>query len=110
MGIQKATYVDIISAIEFDQSGDHFAIGDRGGRVVLFERNDAKDHGGNRKDLEMMDYPGTRHSEFHYKTEFQSLEPEMWVWMNFTVFVIEANGKTDGFTSSTKSNSICIQC
>jgi len=35
--------VDIISAIEFDKSGDHLATGDRGGRVVLFERTDSKD-------------------------------------------------------------------
>ena len=35
--------VDIISAIEFDKSGDHLATGDRGGRVVLFERTDSGD-------------------------------------------------------------------
>lgn len=35
--------VDIISAIEFDKSGEHLATGDRGGRVVLFERTDGKD-------------------------------------------------------------------
>lgn len=35
--------VDIISAIEFDKSGDHLATGDRGGRVVLFERTDTRD-------------------------------------------------------------------
>jgi serine/threonine-protein phosphatase 2A regulatory subunit B len=29
---------DIISAVEFDKSGEHLATGDRGGRVVLFER------------------------------------------------------------------------
>lgn len=34
--------VDIISAIEFDKTGDHLATGDRGGRVVLFERTDKK--------------------------------------------------------------------
>ncbi|KAJ0008350.1 hypothetical protein Pint_28807 [Pistacia integerrima] len=68
--------VDIISAIEFDKSGDHLATGDRGGRVVLFERTDNKDHGGSRRDLERMDYPITRHPEFRYKTEFQSHEPE----------------------------------
>ena len=33
--IQEA---DIISAIEFDRDGMHLATGDRGGRVVLFER------------------------------------------------------------------------
>jgi len=33
---------DIISAVEFDSSGDYLAIGDRGGRVVILERNNAK--------------------------------------------------------------------
>ncbi|CAI0462150.1 unnamed protein product [Linum tenue] len=75
--------VDIISAIEFDKTGDHLATGDRGGRVVLFERTDTKDvcysHGGSRRDLERMDYPITRHPEFRYKTEFQSHEPEVYL-------------------------------
>jgi hypothetical protein len=35
--------VDVISAIEFNKAGHHLATGDRGGRVVLFERTDAKD-------------------------------------------------------------------
>ena len=35
--------VDIISAIEFDKTGEHLATGDRGGRVVLFDRVDAPD-------------------------------------------------------------------
>ncbi|CAL9117856.1 unnamed protein product [Musa textilis] len=68
-------YFDIISAIEFDKSGDHLATGDRGGRVVLFERTDVKNLG-SRKDLEAQDYPISRHPEFRYKTEFQSHEPE----------------------------------
>ncbi|RVW52437.1 Serine/threonine protein phosphatase 2A 55 kDa regulatory subunit B beta isoform [Vitis vinifera] len=68
--------VDIISAIEFDKTGDHLATGDRGGRVVLFNRTDMRDHGGNRRDLETADYSPSRHPEFHYKTEFQSHEPE----------------------------------
>lgn len=72
---EEVQEVDIISAIEFDKSGDHLATGDRGGRVVLFERTDTKDHGGSRRDLERMDYP-IRHPEFRYKTEFQSHEPE----------------------------------
>jgi hypothetical protein len=29
---------DIISTVEFDYDGQHLATGDRGGRVVLFER------------------------------------------------------------------------
>lgn len=31
---------DIISAVEFDHTGDYLATGDKGGRVVLFERNE----------------------------------------------------------------------
>ncbi|KAL2937665.1 Serine/threonine protein phosphatase 2A 55 kDa regulatory subunit B beta isoform [Bienertia sinuspersici] len=73
---EEVQEVDIISAIEFDKTGDHLATGDRGGRVVLFERTDTKDHGVNRRDLERTDYPISRHPEFRYKTEFQSHEPE----------------------------------
>ncbi|EPS59255.1 hypothetical protein M569_15553, partial [Genlisea aurea] len=40
---EEVQEVDIISAIEFDKSGDHLATGDRGGRVVLFERTDMKE-------------------------------------------------------------------
>ncbi|KAK9101254.1 hypothetical protein Scep_024684 [Stephania cephalantha] len=72
---EEVQEVDIISAIEFDKTGDHLATGDRGGRVVLFERTDMK-HNGCRKDLERTDCPTSRHPEFHYKTEFQSHEPE----------------------------------
>ncbi|KAL2462585.1 Serine/threonine protein phosphatase 2A 55 kDa regulatory subunit B beta isoform [Forsythia ovata] len=73
---EEVQEVDIISAIEFDKTGDHLATGDRGGRVVLFERTDTKEHGGNRRDLERTDYAVSRHPEFRYKTEFQSHEPE----------------------------------
>lgn len=31
---------DLITAVEFDPTGDYLATGDRGGRVVLFERNE----------------------------------------------------------------------
>ncbi|GJV10716.1 serine/threonine protein phosphatase 2A 55 kDa regulatory subunit B beta isoform-like protein isoform X2 [Tanacetum coccineum] len=73
---EEVQEVDIISAIEFDKSGDHLATGDRGGRVVLFERTDNKEYGGNRRELEKTDYSINRHPEFRYKTEFQSHEPE----------------------------------
>ncbi|KAG5390790.1 hypothetical protein IGI04_032331 [Brassica rapa subsp. trilocularis] len=72
---EEVQEVDIISAIEFDKSGDHLATGDRGGRVVLFERTDNKDNGVSRRDAEQIDYT-VRHPEFRYKTEFQSHEPE----------------------------------
>ena len=32
--------VDIVSAIEFNDTGEYIAAGDRGGRVVLFKRTD----------------------------------------------------------------------
>ncbi|ORZ40782.1 hypothetical protein BCR44DRAFT_52752 [Catenaria anguillulae PL171] len=53
------TEADIISAVEFDHTGDYLATGDRGGRVVLFERNEGK-----------------RGCEYKFYTEFQSHEPE----------------------------------
>ncbi|KAG0490557.1 hypothetical protein HPP92_007420 [Vanilla planifolia] len=73
---EEVQEVDVISAIEFDKSGNHLATGDRGGRVVLFERTDVKEHG-SRKDLEKLDFGIYRHPEFRYKTEFQSHEPEV---------------------------------
>jgi hypothetical protein len=36
---------DIISTVEFDHTGDYLATGDKGGRVVLFERNEQVSHG-----------------------------------------------------------------
>ncbi|CAL9236341.1 unnamed protein product [Arabidopsis halleri] len=59
-GVSSA--VDIISAIEFDNSGNHLATGDRGGRVVLFERTDTNNSSGTRRELEEADYP-LRHPE-----------------------------------------------
>lgn len=53
------TEADIISAVEFDHTGDYLATGDKGGRVVLFERNDGK-----------------KGCEYKFHTEFQSHEPE----------------------------------
>lgn len=34
------TAADIISTVEFDHTGNYLATGDKGGRVVLFERNE----------------------------------------------------------------------
>ncbi|KAI8876552.1 protein phosphatase 2A regulatory subunit PR55 [Backusella circina FSU 941] len=53
------TEADIISSVEFDHTGDYLATGDKGGRVVLFERNDGK-----------------KGCEYRFYTEFQSHEPE----------------------------------
>ena len=35
-----ACAADIISTVEFDHTGNYLATGDKGGRVVLFERNE----------------------------------------------------------------------
>ncbi|KAF2237972.1 protein phosphatase-like protein pp2a regulatory subunit B [Viridothelium virens] len=53
------TVADIISTVEFDQTGNYLATGDKGGRVVLFERNETK-----------------KTCEYKFHTEFQSHEPE----------------------------------
>ncbi|KAI9143701.1 protein phosphatase 2A regulatory B subunit [Paraphysoderma sedebokerense] len=57
--VDEVTDADIISAVEFDHTGDYLATGDKGGRVVLFERNESK-----------------KGCEYRFFTEFQSHEPE----------------------------------
>ncbi|KXS18579.1 protein phosphatase 2A regulatory subunit PR55, partial [Gonapodya prolifera JEL478] len=57
--VEDVTEADIISAVEFDETGDYLATGDKGGRVVLFERNEGK-----------------KGCEYKFYTEFQSHEPE----------------------------------
>ncbi|RSH95381.1 protein phosphatase 2A regulatory subunit cdc55 [Saitozyma podzolica] len=57
--VEDITEADIISTVEFDHTGDYLATGDKGGRVVLFERNEQK-----------------RGCEYKFYTEFQSHEPE----------------------------------
>ena len=39
-GLLTARLADIISTVEFDHTGNYLATGDKGGRVVLFERNE----------------------------------------------------------------------
>ncbi|EFA78172.1 protein phosphatase 2A regulatory subunit [Heterostelium album PN500] len=64
------TDVDVVSAIEFDNTGDYIAAGDRGGRVVLFERSYDKQasQSGKKKDNKL--------PEYRFYSEFQSHEPE----------------------------------
>ena len=40
MGLLTFSLADIISTVEFDHTGNYLATGDKGGRVVLFERNE----------------------------------------------------------------------
>ncbi|KAI8873660.1 hypothetical protein GQ42DRAFT_117607 [Ramicandelaber brevisporus] len=56
--LEDVTEADIISTVEFNQTGDYLATGDKGGRVVLFER------------------VSNRQCEYKFFAEFQSHEPE----------------------------------
>jgi len=38
--VEDITEADVISTVEFDSTGNYLATGDKGGRVVLFERNE----------------------------------------------------------------------
>ncbi|EDK42742.1 protein phosphatase PP2A regulatory subunit B [Lodderomyces elongisporus NRRL YB-4239] len=59
--IDNITEADIISTVEFDSTGDYLATGDKGGRVVLFERNQSKKK---------------QSCEYKFFTEFQSHDAE----------------------------------
>ncbi|KAK2981181.1 hypothetical protein RJ640_000163 [Escallonia rubra] len=80
---------DIISTMEFEKSGDYLAVGDQGGRVVIFEKKAGKDvritsanfiwvpsEHHSQFELEQLDYGDLQPPKFQYKTEFQSHEPE----------------------------------
>ncbi|GAX82314.1 hypothetical protein CEUSTIGMA_g9743.t1 [Chlamydomonas eustigma] len=71
--IQEA---DIISAVEFDHDGLHLATGDRGGRVVLFERVNPNARGPGMDQRQPAPIPRSAAFEYRYMTEFQSHEPE----------------------------------
>ena len=58
------TEADIISCVEFNQDGDLLATGDKGGRVVIFQRDPAS-----KSSL-------PRRGEYNVYSTFQSHEPE----------------------------------
>uniref|UniRef100_A0A7S0P3H7 Serine/threonine-protein phosphatase 2A 55 kDa regulatory subunit B n=1 Tax=Calcidiscus leptoporus TaxID=127549 RepID=A0A7S0P3H7_9EUKA len=60
--IQEA---DLLSALDFDESGNYFATGDRGGRIVVFERA-----------AETPRRASDSNAQYRFLTEFQSHEPE----------------------------------
>ena len=60
MIINTRVLADVVSALEFDHTGKYIAVGDRGGRIVIFEANNKKE--------------GV--PEYKFKAEFQSHEPE----------------------------------
>ena len=54
---------DLLSSIEFDDSGEFLAAGDHGGRVVIFQRS-----------TDVRDSSGRLSPEYHFYAEFQSHE------------------------------------
>ena len=58
---KNVTESDVLTAISFDKTGDFLAVGDRGGRVIVFRYNNLK---------------SSRYFDFRYYTEIQSHEPE----------------------------------
>ena len=86
----KLTEADVLSAVRFDEHGDYLATGDRGGRIVVFERADGSArrrgrpgeggrvlHAGDsvsRPGAPSLAGPGS--SEYRFYTEFQSHESE----------------------------------
>eukprot|EP01117_Protostelium_nocturnum_P003786 TRINITY_DN1504_c0_g1_i1.p1 TRINITY_DN1504_c0_g1~~TRINITY_DN1504_c0_g1_i1.p1 ORF type:complete len:447 (-),score=90.84 TRINITY_DN1504_c0_g1_i1:101-1441(-) len=67
--VEEVQEIDVLSCIEFDHSGDFIAVGDRGGRIVIFEREDKAEK--NSKDKKK-----ARSPEYKFYTEFQSHELE----------------------------------
>eukprot|EP00887_Chlorella_sp_A99_P006675 scaffold3.g6675.t1 len=72
---EEVQEADIISAVEFDHTGDFLATGDQGGRVVLFERIAARQRACP-PDQRPASPLRTNPYEYRYLTEFQSHEPE----------------------------------
>lgn len=56
-----ASETDTLTSIKFDQTGEFLAVGDKGGRVIIFRPVELKN---------------SRYFDFRYFTEFQSHEPE----------------------------------
>jgi serine/threonine-protein phosphatase 2A regulatory subunit B len=60
----KVTEQDILSSLAFDQTGDYIAVGDKGGRVILFKKAQSAAKG------------SSKAIDYSYFSEFQSHESE----------------------------------
>lgn len=58
---KNVTDSDVLTAISFDNTGEYLAVGDKGGRVIIFRYVDLKN---------------SRYFDFRYFAEVQSHEPE----------------------------------
>ena len=52
---------DVLTAMNFDKTGEYLAVGDKGGRVIVFRYTDLKN---------------SRYFDYRYFSEIQSHEPE----------------------------------
>jgi len=57
----SVTVTDILTALNFDRTGEYLAVGDRGGRVIVFRYTDLRN---------------SRYFDYRYFSEIQSHEPE----------------------------------
>eukprot|EP00163_Fabomonas_tropica_P007427 TRINITY_DN1713_c2_g1_i4.p1 TRINITY_DN1713_c2_g1~~TRINITY_DN1713_c2_g1_i4.p1 ORF type:complete len:450 (-),score=113.87 TRINITY_DN1713_c2_g1_i4:365-1714(-) len=71
--VDEITEADIISAVEFDETGEYLATGDKGGRMVLFERSYPEKSGSRKVGTSK---GSSAPAEYKFYTEFQSHEPE----------------------------------
>lgn len=59
--LENVTEQDQLTAVTFDKTGDYLAVGDKGGRVIVFRHADLR---------------SSRYFDYRYFTEIQSHEPE----------------------------------
>ena len=57
----SVTVTDILTSLSFDRTGEYLAVGDRGGRVIVFRYTDLRN---------------SRYFDYRYFSEIQSHEPE----------------------------------
>ena len=74
MHVEIVTIVDILSALEFNDTGRYLAAGDNGGRVVIFQQGQSKENQGDSMVIESDSKD--KGSGYHFYSEFQSHEPE----------------------------------
>ena len=58
---KNVTQNDVITSITFDKTGKYLAVGDKGGRIIIFKYSELKN---------------SRYFDYRYFTEVQSHEPE----------------------------------
>ena len=58
---QSVTESDVLTAVAYDKTGEYLAVGDKGGRVIVFRYNELKT---------------SRYFDYRYFSEIQSHEPE----------------------------------